>query len=93
MKTTIKTAVASIATIVALTLGAAAADLQLVLVANPHGQSTALYRATVQPTIALNIGKRVLGNHNASTTGSRDLAVTKIANGHGQDVIQYRKAE
>jgi hypothetical protein len=92
MKTKIQTAVTSIAAIIALTVGAAAADQALVVVSNPHGQFTALYRSVDAPTVALNIGNQGLGN-NTITRSKPDLTLGNRATGHGQNVIQYWSAE
>ena len=93
MKTTIKATLTSIATIVGMALGAAAADKELVLVPNPHGQYTPLYRLVQEPTIAVNIAGRGLGNNIVVTKPIQDLTVTKRATGHGQDIIQYRSKQ
>ena len=93
MKATLKTILTSIATIVALTLGVAAADKEVVLVPNPHGQYTVLYRTVKEPTIAVNIAGRGLGNRTAVSNPTPDLTVSKRANAHGQDIIQYRSKQ
>jgi len=70
-----------------------AADQELVLVPNPHGQFTPMYRSVNEPTIALNISGQGVGNNIVVSRPNPELTVTKRYTGHGQTIIQYWRTE
>ena len=69
------------------------ADNELVLVPNPHGQFTPMYRSVDEPTIALNISGQGLGNNIVVSRPTPEWTVTKRYTGHGQNIVQYWRTE
>ena len=69
------------------------ADTELVLVPNPHGQFTPMYRTVNEPSIALNISGQGLGNNIVVSRPNPEFTVTRRYSGHGQNIIQYWRTE
>jgi len=91
MKAILKSVLAGIVIMTGVT--AFAADVELVLVPNNHGQFTPMYRSVDEPTIALNISGQGVGNNIVVSRPNPELTVTRRYTGHGQAIVEYWRNE